>query len=706
MELLHTAKRLHEDGFAVIPTGARKEGLAKEWQKMTGDNRVEPNGNFNSERVHGVGIVTGTEVAMHYLLAIDVDCYDKAVSSKVCDYIDKICKTEGKLSFRIGESPKFLVPVLCDENSRKINSKKFKDSKIEVLGQGQQFVAYGAHPKSKTGYYRWYNREFDVNNLPVITLDDIRHIIAYFEDTMRAAGYTTEDTSAPSSTADDPFAGLQKSDVSLDEAKEILSYIDPDCDYDTWFRVGAALHHEFEGASEAYDLWDDWSSTGSKYDENKGANDPDTKWASFETEGDTVSFRTLCQFARKGGADLSAISRKHKVKDQPTSYDTDAYQEQVEKADIPDSLFLQITDTYQKADHTVYWTIEKYIEKAVVVNYYGESGVGKSFGAIDMSLSIATGMDWLGCRTKKGQVLYVAGEGHNGINRRVYAWRSENGFPDTSNLHVTQRALNLTHESDRILLEAYLDTLDNPQLIVIDTWGRATAGINENSSEDVQPIIEYLAHLTRKYNCTVMVLHHTPKAHTNDSAGSKNIKSSMDVEIAMVRREGIDGVVMESRKMKESKKFEPVVFKFVPIQLPVNYNDEYGSPTYSAVLKAEEDSDAVLKSTRGKLTDNGRIAVDAYEYLEDNHPEMFIKTPDEMKVEHGGFNVTDHGFDEVVLRSEISKRLVGVLGEDRKKQVPQVCTRALKDAIKKGYLCAYEADEEIDSTIISKRLDG
>jgi len=693
MELLRTAKRLHDDGFAVIPTGARKEGLTKEWQKQIGDSRVEPNGNFNSDRVHGVGVVTGTEVAMHYLLAIDVDCYDKAISSKMCDYIDRICKTESKLSFRVGEAPKFLVPVLCDQNTRKINSKKFGDSKIEVLGQGQQFVAYGAHPKSKSGSYKWYKREFELDNLPVISMDDIRHIIGYFESLM--GGTPAEVTTVEQ---DDPFAGLTKSEVSLGEAKEILSYIDPDCDYDTWFRVGAALHHEFDGAPEAYDLWDEWSSTGSKYDENKGANDPDTKWASFDTDGDTVSFRTLCQYARKAGADLSAISRKHKVAAE------ESFDEEIVKAKqkpLESTLFRSLDAQLLKAKNTVYWTIEDTVEHRSLVNFYGESGVGKSYLAISFGLSIATGTEWCGKRTREGRVVYIAGEGHGGVVRRAYAWLDEHGLDEAPNFSMTERSLNITTASDVAKLEQYLESAGDVSMVIVDTWGRAVAGINEDKGVDVQPVIERLADLTRKFNCTVLIVHHTPKHTTESSAGSKNIKASMDVEMALVRETGVDGVVLHSRKVKDVEEFPSMVFKFVPIALPDNFNDEFGKQMRSAVLRLDEDAtQEVAKSgPRKKLSAKGEITMAAFDYLDEHQPDKRVKTPAGVSIEHSAFAVADYGFSDQVLKREIERRF-----DKSYANIRDQLKRHVENAIDAGYLVRYEDENDPESSVFCRLI--
>jgi hypothetical protein len=69
------------------------------------------------------------------------------------------------------------------------------------------------------------------------------------------------------------------------------------------------------------------------------------------------------------------------------------------------------------------WVIKGYLEQANVGQVIGEPKVGKSFITVDMACCIATGTPWQGAAIKlKGPCIYVAGEGHAGISRRVLAW--------------------------------------------------------------------------------------------------------------------------------------------------------------------------------------------------------------------------------------------------------------------------------------------
>ena len=76
----------------------------------------------------------------------------------------------------------------------------------------------------------------------------------------------------------------------MDYAK-MLSCIDPDCPYDEWLKIGMALKSE----GVPFEVWDDWSSRGSKYN----AGEMQSKWNSFRRND--VTGGTLYHIASQYG---------------------------------------------------------------------------------------------------------------------------------------------------------------------------------------------------------------------------------------------------------------------------------------------------------------------------------------------------------------------------------------------------------------------
>ena len=85
----------------------------------------------------------------------------------------------------------------------------------------------------------------------------------------------------------------------------------------------------------------------------------------------------------------------------------------------------------------VAWLVESYIEEDALTVMYGPPGKGKSFVALDLSCCIASGMPFHGHLVKPGVVIYIAGEGHNGIARRLHAWAQHNDTALPELLFVT-----------------------------------------------------------------------------------------------------------------------------------------------------------------------------------------------------------------------------------------------------------------------------
>lgn len=89
-------------------------------------------------------------------------------------------------------------------------------------------------------------------------------------------------------------------DVSIAEIHEMLSYIrneDHD-DYESWLRIGMAVHHASGGSHDGMQAWDTWSRNSAKYD----ASAIEQKWHSFGKRGTgNTTMGTLVHLAKEAG---------------------------------------------------------------------------------------------------------------------------------------------------------------------------------------------------------------------------------------------------------------------------------------------------------------------------------------------------------------------------------------------------------------------
>ena len=96
--------------------------------------------------------------------------------------------------------------------------------------------------------------------------------------------------------------------AALPRARALLDHITPDCSYSDWFRVCAALYAASGGEAEGFQLFDEWSSNGTKY---KGPAETKKQWHYCRRyAGRRVTLATIAHLAREHGADLSAIARE------------------------------------------------------------------------------------------------------------------------------------------------------------------------------------------------------------------------------------------------------------------------------------------------------------------------------------------------------------------------------------------------------------
>ena len=88
--------------------------------------------------------------------------------------------------------------------------------------------------------------------------------------------------------------------ITLEDAAEALTHLDPDCPMQQWIEIAAGLKHQFN-TLEAYELWDKWSSKGSKY-----ADSDETKyrWSTLKAQPidrAPITIRTVFRLATARG---------------------------------------------------------------------------------------------------------------------------------------------------------------------------------------------------------------------------------------------------------------------------------------------------------------------------------------------------------------------------------------------------------------------
>lgn len=251
------------------------------------------------------------------------------------------------------------------------------------------------------------------------------------------------------------------------------------------------------------------------------------------------------------------------------------------------------------------WLVEGYIENDALGMLYGPSGGGKSFVAVSLACSIATGTPWFGCRVKHGAVFYIAGEGHQGLAKRFAAWTKSSKVPikkDTP-LFKSNRAVLMLNDGAAEKLKAEVKRMIDesghvPVFIVIDTLARNFGDGDENKQQDANKFIEAMDEIRREYNCHVIAVHHS--GHDMDRArGSSVLKAAMDQELWVKGSSG--QVELKVTKMKDAE--VPADRRFKITQIGLGVEDEVGVEINGAYLEIDGNPLDVKVGNRTNGTD-------------------------------------------------------------------------------------------------------
>ncbi|CAM3973599.1 Hypothetical protein HVIM_02732 [Roseomonas mucosa] len=239
-----------------------------------------------------------------------------------------------------------------------------------------------------------------------------------------------------------------------------------------------------------------------------------------------------------------------------------------------DKLKLEFKMAKDIEDNKEEWLIEKVLEVDSITSVIAASRVGKSFYALAMACSVATGIDFLGDKVmRRSPVFYLAGEGKAGLAKRIRAWANYHDVSmDDIPLFVANRLPAMTEQKnvDETIevIESLVEAHGLPSLIVIDTLARAFGVGDENSSKDVGIFTSGMDKIKAIFpGCSVLVLHHTGHFNKDRARGSSSIVSNFDGEIFL------------DRDIEKTKKIDLTIKKL---------KDQEGGRKMKLILKEQE----------------------------------------------------------------------------------------------------------------------
>ncbi|HVI17947.1 MAG TPA: PriCT-2 domain-containing protein, partial [Gaiellales bacterium] len=208
--------------------------------------------------------------AAPWVAFIDVDVLHAEASSELMELLRRRLQ-HGEFIWRVGNAPKFLIPVQVTEPVRRNRSVVVEiDGQrhmVELLGQGQQAVIAGIHPKTGRVYF-WPEgglEETEPAKLPLLTPAELADVVSACSRILLrygpAVGRKGRPIRAEFGAEPKPLAELRAYDPALARAAAEF-VLNTDWSRDDWVAWAYALRGAF--GNEGKELWLRFSAQSAK----------------------------------------------------------------------------------------------------------------------------------------------------------------------------------------------------------------------------------------------------------------------------------------------------------------------------------------------------------------------------------------------------------------------------------------------------------
>jgi AAA domain/Bifunctional DNA primase/polymerase, N-terminal/Primase C terminal 1 (PriCT-1) len=269
----------------------------------------------------------------------------------------------------------------------------------------------------------------------------------------------------------------------------------------------------------------------------------------------------------------------------------------------PSDYFLTRATSFLSQPAPLEWAVKRWVPASGTTMVFGESGAGKTFVTLDLACSIAAGRDWMGNRTKRGVVVYLAGEGNYGIRQRVAAWCRHHGVEELDNLLISNKGIDLDSASAAAQIIAAVRELTDADsvIVVIDTVNNHMSG-DENAARDVRNFFNAANVVASALRSAVVLNHHVGHGEgaKGRARGSSAFKASLDASI-MVSKADDGAIELSCVKMKDAEAPAPMFGRLEPVAL--GWVDEDGEEIKGAVFVPTEAPPPRIK-VDGKLAES------------------------------------------------------------------------------------------------------
>lgn len=556
--------QLWDAGFRPVPVlSAGKAPSGNDWGNVA---RQDPPGCLAFTPVpHALN----TGVLCDGLRAIDIDVDDPEIASR-CRSL--VVQRFGEAPIRMRRnSPRCLVLYRAATGTPSKIVLAGRLGKIEVLGKGQQFVAFGRHPTGAE--LEWFPEppgEESLSNLPPVDEDALLELLEQIAPIIDA-------TPPPRTNGHDHASGDPQADpLRIAAALNAITNTGP-ADWEAWNRIGMAVWRA-TGASEiGWQAFNAWSARNASYDPAETRK----RWEHYETSPPTsIGAGTLFHMARRveeappelgpppddtnDPGYLASLeeddrfhSTQHDAAEAATRHDTRA-------EPILPFPATGVTQAELDALTPREWVYGHFLIRRFISAIGAPGGAGKTAYAYAVALAIMAGAEILGETVHDpGNVwIYNLEDPRNELLKRLKAALLGHGIDFSE---IADRIF-LDSGRDRPLViaraerdgtvvawphvPALIDELKarKIRLLIVDPFVRSHR-VEENVNDHIDFVAALWAEVADKADCAVLLVHHFKKGGQSGDAGAfRGASALIDASRA--------AVTIATMSQDEAKKFD------------------------------------------------------------------------------------------------------------------------------------------------------
>lgn len=193
----------------------------------------------------------------------------------------------------------------------------------------------------------------------------------------------------------------------------------------------------------------------------------------------------------------------------------------------------------------------------------GPSGAGKTWVVLDLAAHVAAGMPWQGHAVVQSRVLYIAGEGAPSFDSRITAWETKHGIP--ADVDIIPDAPQIA--DDDAWRDFCIEMNIMPEkygLIIFDTQGSVTVGMEENSNKDANIALQRLDWVRKLTNACLLLVHHTGHDDATRGRGASAWLGGLDTELILQGTVKEQNLQLRNPKQKYIESAKPLRLRVEP----------------------------------------------------------------------------------------------------------------------------------------------